>query len=273
MRCHRPVLGLSTCTHHALHRQHSLLPCSSPSTASHVPHRRYLSSLPSIPSLFSSPSSFPLRWGRPGRTTVHLPLPSLTVPHRHIQSHVDELRSGNLFEHDSKVYRVVSHEAHMRGRAHTTILLECRDEAGNKVSLRLRPADKVELVQLDTEELTFLYRDDTTLHLMHPATFDSIELPVSTLATEQLPFLTDNTSVKCTKRGNEYLGITLPEKAVCTVAKAEGHKGGGRGLNDSKGRVVVLENGVEVSDCPNSVEVGDRIVVNTQTLRFMQKEE
>ena len=159
----------------------------------------------------------------------------------------------------------------MRGRAHTTITLECRDDSGNKTSLRLRPSDKVELVQLDTEELTYLYRDSTTLHLMHPTTYESVELPITTLSEDQLPFLTDNTLVKVTKKGAEYLGVTLPEKAQGRVATADGAKGGKVGLNDAKGRQVTLENGVEVYDCPNSVDVGDLIVVNTQTLRFMQK--
>ena len=206
-------------------------------------------------------------------TAINPPLAPFAVPRRHIQSHVDQLRAGSLFEHGNKVFRVLSHEVHMRGRAHTTITLECRDEAGNKQSLRLRPSDKVELVQLDTEELTYLYRDESTLHLMHPTTFESVELPVSTLSPEQLPFLADNTTVKCTKRGGEYLSIALPDKVAGRVVRADGAKSGMKGLNDMKGRVVVLENGAEVSDCPNSVEVGDVIVVNTQTFRFMQKVE
>ena len=216
--------------------------------------------------LSPSPSSFPSPTLRPAPTTVQPVMPRRLIPRRFIQSHVDELRAGNLFEHGNKVYRVVTHEAHMRGRAHTTITLECRDEAGNKQSLRLRPSDKVELVQLDTEDLTYLYRDESTLHLMHPTTFEPVELPLSTLTAEQLPFLTDNTNVKCTKRGNEYLSITLPDKVTGRVVRAEGQKSGSmKGLNDMKGRVVVLENGVEVNDCPNSVGVGDVIVVNTQT--------
>ena len=189
-----------------------------------------------------------------------------------MQTTVDKLRAGSLFEQGGKILRVLTHDVHMRGRAHTTITLECKDEAGNKQSLRLRPSDKVELVQLDTEELTYLYRDDSTLHLMHPTTFEPVELPVSTLAPEQLPLLSDNTNVRCTKRGSEYLSIALPDKVTGRVAQASGAKSGNmKGLNDMKGRVVMLENGVEVYDCPNSVEVGDTIVVHTETFRFMQK--
>ena len=218
-----------------------------------------------------SSSSF-LRLRRPGPTFVSLPPVASLIPRRHVQSHVDELRAGNLFEHGNKVYRVESHEVHMRGRAHTTITLECRDEAGNKQSLRLRPSDKVELVQLDTEELTYLYRDESTLHLMHPTTFEPVELPIDTLPAQLRPLLADNSTVKCTKRGSDYLSIALPDKVSGVVARADGSRSGSmRGLNDMKGRVVVLDNGVEVSDCPNSVEVGDVIVVDTQTLRFMQK--
>ena len=270
MSRHRAIVRLSNSTRHCPQRHHSLFLRSATSV-----HRLFSSaSFVSLLSTSSPPASPHLRCRRRTTTTLHLPLSPRLIPHRHAQTHVDQLRAGNLFEHNNKVFRVVTHEAHMRGRAHTTITLECRDEAGNKQSLRLRPSDKVELVQLDTEELTYLYRDDSTLHLMHPATFEPVELPLATLSADQLPFLTDNTLVKCTKRGSDYLSITLPDKVSGRVVRAGGAKSGSmKGLNDMKGRVVELENGVEVLDCPNSVEVGDVIVVNTQTLRFMQKVE
>jgi len=187
-------------------------------------------------------------------------------------THVDQLRSGHIVDHEGKLCRVLAHETHMRGRAHTTITLELKDlTSGKNSSVRLRPSDKLEQVQLESEVLTYLYRDATSVHLMHPETFEAIDLPLSSLSSQLLPFLVDNSTVRCTKRGSDYLDIALPDKVRGKVVKAEGRTGGMKGLNDTGGRRVQLENGVWIGDVPNNVEEGDVIVVNTVTFNFVQK--
>ena len=130
------------------------------------------------------------------------------------------------------------------------------------------------MVQLEQEDLTFLYRDAATLYFMHPATFESIELPVSTLDASQLPFLTDNATVRCTKRGRDYIGLTLSERVRAKVVRAEGRTAGMKGMNDGGGgRRALLENGVWIDGVPNSVDAGSEVVVNTATLQFVSKAE
>ena len=178
-----------------------------------------------------------------------------------------------IIDHDGRMQRVTSHSTHMRGRAHTTISLELRDVATDKsTSLRLRPSDKVELVQLEAEPLTFLYKDTTTLHFMHPTTYETIELPLSTVDTNLLPFLTDNSTLRCTRRGPTWLGVDIPLKVTVKVVKTEGRQGATKGINDGDGRRGLLDNGVWIDGLPNSVEAGDDIVVNTVSLTFAGKE-
>ena len=241
----RPRSLLPRCSHRLLH-------CLSVA----FPLRR-----PSRSSLSHSPSSSPL-----------LPLPP---PRRYIQTHVDELRTGMIIDHDGRMHRVQSHSTHMRGRAHTTISLELKDVTSNKsTSLRLRPSDKVEQVQLDAEELTFLYRDAATLYFMHPTTFEPIEMPADTVDEQLRPFLTDNSSLRCTRRGAQWLGVDIPPKVQGRVVKTEGRHGGAKGLNnDTEGRRGLLENGVWIEGLPNSVDVGDEVVVNTTSLTFASKVE
>ena len=126
---------------------------------------------------------------------------------------------------------------------------------------------------LESENLTFLYRDSSSLHLLHPDSFESVELPLSAIAPHHLPFLADNSPVRATKRGSVYLDISLPDRVRGKVTSTEGVKGGGKsGVNEAGERRALLENGEWIDNVPNNVEAGDVILINTVTMAFVQRE-
>jgi hypothetical protein len=128
-------------------------------------------------------------------------------------------------------------------------------------------------VTLENETLTFLYRDASSLHLMHPESFETVELPLSAISAHHLPFLADNSPVRATKRGSDYLDIALPDRVRGKVTRTEGVKGGGKsGVNDAGVRRALLENGEWIDNVPNNVEGGDVIIINTITMAFVQRE-
>lgn len=181
---------------------------------------------------------------------------------------VDQLRAGNLIELNGKTFTVESSSVNMRGRAHTTYTLELRDnETGTKNPTRMRPSDKVELIQIEIDQMQFLYADDHILHVMNPTTFEQIEIPIAAVSEELRPFLQDGMNLRCNRNKGTYVYIQLPDRVACEVAEASGKSGGTRDINDNTGREAKLTNGAKIK-VPNHIQTGDKIWVRTDILEY-----
>jgi elongation factor P len=122
---------------------------------------------------------------------------------------------------------------------------------------RWNTTEKVEEVELDKPQpYTFLYKGSEQLHLMHPETFEQIELS-SDIMGDDARWLLDGMEVKVLSRDGEPIAIILPEKMAYTVTEAPPHNN-----KTNKTKMVVIENGVTLR-VPHFVEAGDRITVNT----------
>lgn len=106
-----------------------------------------------------------------------------------------DLRAKHLIDHDGKKLEVVDMHAAMMGRRPTSIHIDARDLATGKVfKFRFNTGDKVERIMLDSQEYEFLYREGEVAYLMHPVTFEQMEVPAS-LFGSQLPYLLPNSKV------------------------------------------------------------------------------
>ncbi|OZJ05317.1 hypothetical protein BZG36_01548 [Bifiguratus adelaidae] len=196
-------------------------------------------------------------------------------PVRHYKLAVNAIRRGQVIDHKGKAYKVSATEHKVMGRGGGLVKMEMVDIiGGGKLSERFRPSESLEILDLREDGYTFLYADDSTLHFLHPATLEEIELSADLIdgGSEMLGFLTDGMQVQVhvltTPKASYPITFTLPKTHTYTVAKVQD-----RVSQDSKRaafRPAWIEEGVRV-EVPEFVGVGDTIVVDLEKREYVRR--
>ena len=107
----------------------------------------------------------------------------------------NEIRPGNVIEHQGTIWRAVKVEHVKPGKGGAFAQVELRNlRNGSKLNERFRSADKVERVRLEQKDQQFLYEQDGLLTFMDSETYDQIGLPADLLG-DRRPFLQDGMTV------------------------------------------------------------------------------
>lgn len=180
----------------------------------------------------------------------------------------NEIRIGNILEHNDGLWIAVKTDHVKPGKGGAFAQVELKNlRNGSKLNERFRSADKVERVRLDQKDQQFLYEDSGKLVFMDQQTFEQIEIDAGILG-ERRPFLQDGMIVQIEYYDAEPLSAKLPEKVICTIAETEPAVKGQTAANSFK--PAVLENGIRVT-VPPFVNTGEAIVVNTETMEYVER--
>jgi translation elongation factor P/translation initiation factor 5A len=137
-----------------------------------------------------------------------------------VKTQSNELRAGAVIEdREGRLLEVLRFEhTHGQGRASGHVQLEARDlRSGAKRTERFRPSDTVERVVLDEASYTYLFSEGRSVTLMHPETYEQLELPRTALG-EAAPFLVEGCAVRVMSFNSEILSASLPEFVEIAVA-------------------------------------------------------
>lgn len=180
----------------------------------------------------------------------------------------NEIRPGNIIEHDGGLWVAVKAEHVKPGKGGAFAQVELRNlRNGTKLNERFRSADKVERVRLEQKDQQFLYESDGILTFMDAETFEQISLPAQFLG-DARPFLQDGMTVTVEYFEDEALSVRLPEKVTCTIIETEPVVKGQTAANSFK--PAVLDNGVRVM-VPPFVGEGEAIVVSTDSFEYVER--
>jgi elongation factor P len=180
----------------------------------------------------------------------------------------NEIRSGNVLEHNDGLWAAVKVEHVKPGKGGAFAQVELRNlRNGSKLNERFRSADKVERVRLEQKDQQFLYENDGMLVFMDTDTYEQIELPVEILG-DRRPFLQDGMTIQVEFHEAEALSASLPQKVVCKIVETEPVVKGQTAANSFK--PAVLDNSIKVM-VPPFVGQDENIVVNTETAEYVER--
>ena len=180
----------------------------------------------------------------------------------------NEIRSGNVLEHNGGLWAAVKVEHVKPGKGGAFAQVEMRNlRNGSKLNERFRSADKVERVRLEQKDMQFLYESDGMLVFMDTETYDQVEL-ASEILGDRRPFLQDGMTILVEFHEAEALNATLPQKVTCKIVETEPVVKGQTAANSFK--PAILDNGVKVS-VPPFVGQDELIVVNTETMEYSER--
>ena len=180
----------------------------------------------------------------------------------------NDMRVGWVISYNGKRYSVMSITKVKPGKGGAFVQADLRDiDSGNKDNNRWRAEDKVEKLMVEDTECQFLYSDGVDAYFMNLSNYEQFTVSVESLG-EQMKFLAPEMNVKVNFVEGQPVSVSLP-KTVATVEETEPALKG-QTVSSSGGKPAILDNGVRVQ-VPLFIEQGEKIVVNTETLEYVER--
>ncbi|MCB1651875.1 MAG: elongation factor P [Alphaproteobacteria bacterium] len=178
------------------------------------------------------------------------------------------LRSGNVIEHEGKLWVIVKNELNQPGKGAAVSQIEMRDlRAGNKTNVRFRTQETVERVRLEQADHQFLYQDGDDYHFMNQDNYEQITIKKDVIG-YPAAFLQEGMIVEVETYEGEALGVQLPDSVTVEIVEAEPVVKGQTATTSYK--PAILANGEKVM-VPPHVEAGTRIVVKTEDGAYVER--
>ena len=181
---------------------------------------------------------------------------------------VNELRKGVTFELDGNLYKVVDYSHNKTGRGNANIRIKARNLiTGANIERTFNSGLSVQDVRLDFANVSYLYNDGDTYYFMDKETFEQPAIQKESLG-DSAQFLAEGMEVKLTFYQGKPIDVELPTSVDLKVVEAEMAIRGDTATGVTK--KVTTETGVTVQ-CPNFVNVGDTIRVDTRTGEYVTR--
>lgn len=141
--------------------------------------------------------------------------------------------------------------------------------SSTKQNVRFRSNESVEKVRLDERKFQFLYKNGDSLEVMDQETYDQMTLDPSLLGEALLPLLREGMEVAVEMHDEKPLLMKLPETEVYEIEDCEVAIKGQTVTSSYKPAIV---NGGARVMVPPFINIGDRIIVRTETQEYVERE-
>ena len=182
-----------------------------------------------------------------------------------------KLKAGMTFETtDGKLIRVLEASHHKPGKGNTVMRMKLRDvRTGSTFDTTYRPEEKFEQAIIETRPAQYLYQMDDTAYFMDTESFEQYEIPVANVE-QELKFILENSEVKIQFYGSEVIGVTVPTTVELVVTDTQPSIKGA--TVTGSGKPATLETGLVVN-VPDFIEVGQKLIINTQEGTYVSRAE
>lgn len=140
-------------------------------------------------------------------------------------------------------------------------------KTGNTYEYTFKSSEPVEVVEVETFELQYLYQDGTEFYFMDPRTFEQFTIPAHIFDGKE-KWLLPETKMFFTFYEGEAIGVRFPVKMSLKVTEAA-EAVAGNTVNAAK-KPCTVETGVEVL-VPLFIKPGDTIIVDTETGTYVAR--
>ena len=131
----------------------------------------------------------------------------------------NDFKNGMTILYDGKIYKIMEFMHVKPGKGSAFVRTKLRDiRSGAVIDYTFNSSEKVELADIEKEEMQYLYDSQDFLVFMNTETYEQIEIPYSFVEYER-KFLRENQIVNIERYGEEILGIILPDKVTLTVTE------------------------------------------------------
>jgi elongation factor P len=181
---------------------------------------------------------------------------------------VQTLRKGDIYEEENQLLRVLEYQHIKVARGGATIRLKVRNvRSGSTVERTYSNGTRVNDVELDKDDVQFLYADDDLYHFMNTDTFEQLALGPDVLEGIK-DYLVDEMIVQLESYDGEPISVKIPTAVDLRVVWAEPAIQGDTANAPSK--QIELQTGLRIQ-APMFVQEGDIVRVNTRDAAYITR--
>lgn len=178
------------------------------------------------------------------------------------------VKKGQFILHNGTPHAVLKADFVSPGKGSAFTRSKLRNlQTGNVMDFTFKTTEKVELADVESLEMQYLYFDGSSYVFMNPRTYEQTEVVADTVG-DDARFLKEEMNVYVQFWGEKPIGIFMPQKVVLEVIEAEEAVAGDRANAPKK--PVKVETGAEVM-APLFVKVGDKLMIDTATGEYVSR--
>lgn len=181
----------------------------------------------------------------------------------------NNLKPGHVLVLDSQLWVITKNPEHVKpGKGPAYVQAEMKNvKTGTKKNERFSSSDYLDKAFLEQKNMQYLYTEGDDLVLMDTENYEQINV-TKNIVGEKYVLLVDNMLLKAEFFDNQIISMSFPQNMVAEVAEADPAIKGGTVAPSYK--TAILTNGLKVK-VPNYVESGEKIVINTEDLSFVER--
>lgn len=179
------------------------------------------------------------------------------------------IRRGMAIVFDGEPCRVIEFHHHTPGNLRAMVqakLLKLR--TGTTVEHRFRASDSIDVADLETHQLQFLYRSGDAHHFMNTENYEQTEMDAEALG-DHAQWMTDGMTVVAEFFEGHPIAVQLPGALVFEVVETAPVMK--TATKTASAKPATLNNGVTVN-VPEFIQTGEKIRVNPNTGEYLGKE-
>lgn len=181
----------------------------------------------------------------------------------------DQPRKDLYARIDGKIFYILDRSYKTQGRQGGLLILKLKNmETGNNSTVTFKAGMKVEIVEPETKEVQYLYKDSDYAYFMDTESFETIPLTLS-IIDDYIPFLKEGEKTLIITFEGKILSVKRKGSVALKVTHADEAVKGNTANNATK--LITLETGYQVQ-APMFVREGDIVTINTETGQYTGRE-
>ncbi|MEN2998296.1 MAG: elongation factor P [Brevinematia bacterium] len=182
---------------------------------------------------------------------------------------VVDLHKGEFIKIDDEICKVIEVDKKSGGGQFGSIVhvKYVVLSTGSYHDRRFNPADKVEVLDVQTVKCAFSYKDQDTFYFMDETTYEQYEIRSSVLG-KFGNFLKENDEVEVIVYDGRAISVNKPEKIKVKVEQTGEVSSG---TDKSVWKPALIEGGIEIM-VPGFIKTGDTIVIDTEKFEYVGRE-
>lgn len=179
-----------------------------------------------------------------------------------------DFKNGVSILLDGDIYTIVWFQHHKPGKGGAVMRTKLKSlKNGGTVDRTFNAGEKFEQAILNRHPMQYLYKQDDNYVLMHPETYDQVEVARSTFG-DSIKYLKDGMEVNVLEYDEKILGAEVPFFVELLIADTDPGVKGDTATGGTK--PATLETGA-VINVPLFVNIGDKVKVDTRTDSYLER--
>lgn len=185
-----------------------------------------------------------------------------------MQINAGNLKKGDFISYQNEIWQIQKADFYSPGKGSALMKLKVKNIlSGKTIDLTFKSNENVEVIEVNSVEMQFLYKDNENLYFMDEKTFNQYSVPIKHVGNVS-NFLKEGIKVYVYLHDDQALTIRPPMSVRLKVIKTEMAVKGDT-VSGAK-KPAQLETGITIM-VPLFIKEGETVIVNPETGEYMER--